>query len=121
MNKAKALLFSAIFTLAACGANTSTSPYYAVEEATVVELDPLAQAAEDLKAAKAVKSEWRFIDKSGGGSAQNMSDFMKIAEEKAAAGETEEANRIAALISKYAKLGIAQAEKQKAAKPYYPQ
>lgn len=124
MKKTLAFVLSATFVLGAGG--TYSPPSYSTSETTVAveesTSDPImAQAAADLKAAKKAKAEWRFIDKAGGGSAQDMSKFMKIAEQQAAAGETEEAHRIAALISKYAKLGIAQAEKQRGAKPYYPQ
>ncbi len=79
----------------------------------------LEQAQADLKAAQEAKAEWRFIDKAGGGSAQHLSKFMEIAQKKAEEGDTEEAHRLARLISKFSKLGIAQAEKQKDAKPYY--
>jgi hypothetical protein len=113
-----ALTLSSALLVGGCASYTPPNYDTTTEEAVG---DPIMEkAASDLKAAQGAKSEWRFIDKSGGGSAQNMSYFMKIAEQKAVDGDIEEAHRIAALISKYAALGIAQAEKQKDAKPVYP-
>ncbi len=121
MIKTLALIIGIVFVVSGCGGYAPTGYGSAEEVATVEAVDPVMEkAAEDLKAVKAVKSEWRFIDKAGGGSAQDMSKFMEIAQKKAAEGDIEEAHRIAGLISKYAALGIAQAEKQKNAKPYYP-
>lgn len=83
--------------------------------------DPIMQqAATDLKAVQAVKSEWLFIDKASGNEAQTLSQFMKIAQQHAADGNLKEAHRLAVLISKYAVLGIAQAAKQQGATPFYP-
>ncbi len=80
---------------------------------------PIEQAQTDLDAAKAVGGHWRIIDKATGGKAQNLSKLLKAAKKKAEAGDMAEAERIAKRVSKFAKLGQAQAAKYKGSLPSY--
>ncbi len=79
----------------------------------------IAQAEMDLMQAKKMKAEWRMLDKAIGKTAQDLSKALKKAKEIQAAGNVAEATRLAEKISDYARMGIAQAEQQKNAKPSF--
>lgn len=81
--------------------------------------DALAMADADLKAATAAGAQWRLIDKATGGKAVNLKKLLAVAHKKAEAGETEEANRIAGVVSKASKISIEQSERYAGATPYY--
>lgn len=77
------------------------------------------QAEADLNEAIAMKAQWRIIDKSTGSKAVDLSKLLEVAKEKAAAGEAEEAERIAMLISKTSKISIDQQKRYAGALPRY--
>lgn len=79
----------------------------------------VAQAQSDLDAAIAVGAQWRLIDKATGSKAVNLKKLMEVAKEKAAAGETEEADRIAMRISEATKMAMEQQKRYAGATPYY--
>jgi hypothetical protein len=106
-------LISASIFVTGCASNVVTSP----EPAST--LPALAQAKTDLSQAKAHHSEWRIIDKATGGSAQDLSKLLKVAEKKETEGDIQEAERIAGQISTFAKMGVAQSLKYKGSKPNY--
>jgi hypothetical protein len=89
------------------------------EEMAMATTPAVTQAKADLKAAIAGGAQWRLIDKSTGGAAVDLKKLMKVAEEKAAAGETEEADRIAGRISNASKLALEQSARYAGAMPYY--
>ena len=107
-------LISASIFVTGCASNVVTSPDPAAST-----LPALAQAKTDLSQAKAHHSEWRIIDKATGGSAQDLSKLLKVAEKKAIEGDIQEAERIAGQVSTFAKLGVAQSLKYKGSKPNY--
>ena len=107
------LMMGASIFVTGCASNVATSP----------EPDPtlpaLAQAKTDLSLAKTHGSEWRVIDKATGGKAQDLSKLLKVAEEKAAEGDIQEAERIAERVSTFAQTGCCQSVKYKGSTPYY--
>ena len=74
------------------------------------------QAKADLDAAIAAKSQWKLLDKSTGKDAVDLTKLLKVAQDKAAAGETDEAIRIAEKVSFAAKAGIDQANRYSGSK-----
>ncbi len=114
MKKTLAIVLTTSFLIAGC-AGTDKKDDMAMATTTPA----VTQAKADLDKAIAVGAHWRLIDKSTGGAAVNLSKLLKVAEEKAAAGETDEANRIAARISKASELAIEQSERYAATVPYY--
>lgn len=83
-------------------------------------VDSAIKAASDaLSMAQSAGGEWKVLDSATGGSAQPLSKLLKIAKEKAAGGETEEAVRLANKVATFAELGTAQSKGQMGAKPYY--
>ena len=69
------------------------------------------QAKADLDAAIAAKSQWMLLDKTTGNAAVDLTKLLKVAQDKAAACETDEAVRIAEKISYAAKAGMDQAKR----------
>ena len=118
MKKALGLVLAASLVVAGC-ASAGSHEKGKMAEKPMVENAAIKQAEADLKAAKAVNGQWRVIDKATGGKAVSISKLLKAAHKKAEAGETEEANRIAAHVSKAAMIGIEQAKRYAATKPYY--
>lgn len=81
--------------------------------------DAIAQAEADLKAAQSAGAEWRILDPATGGKAVPLAKLVKTAKAKLEANDEAEAIRIAQQVSWAAQTGIAQAEAQKSAAPYY--
>ncbi len=79
----------------------------------------IGMAEQKLAMAKEMNSEWRVIDKATGGSAQDLSKLLQVAKEKAEAGDSEEAIRLAKRVIQFSELGVAQAKAQKGAMPQY--
>lgn len=79
----------------------------------------IAQAQADLDAAIAVGAQWRIIDKATGSKAVDLNKLMGVAKEKAEAGETEEADRIAMRISETSKIAMEQQKRYAGTTPYY--
>ncbi len=116
MNKTIALVLGASLLASGCATATTDESAMAAKPAA----NPaITQAEADVKKAKSMSAEWRMLDKGVGKKAQNISKVLKIAKEKQAAGEVEEATRLAEKISDYVMMGLAQAEDQKDAKPAY--
>jgi outer membrane murein-binding lipoprotein Lpp len=114
MNKTLAIILTASFLLAGCSSADKK------DDMTMTMTTPaVTQAKSDLDKAIAAGAQWRLIDKATGGTAVDLSKLMKVAEEKAAAGETDEANRIAARISKASETAIEQSKRYAATAPYY--
>ena len=104
-----------ILTLAGC---VATPP--AAEKPMASGADAaIAEASDMLAKVQAASGEWKVIDKATGGKAVPLSKLLKVAKEKAAAGEADEATRIAGKVSSFAMLGIEQSKGQMDAKPYY--
>ena len=116
MKKTLAIVLTTSFLVAGC-AGTDKKEEMAM--AKTMTTPAVTQAKADLDKAIAAGAHWRLIDKSTGGKAVNLSKLTKVAEEKAAAGETDEANRIAARISKASETAIEQSERYAATAPYY--
>ena len=108
------ILGLSVLMLAAC---VQMPPKQAMAEGSVDEV--LKMAEDKLAMAKAADAEWRAIDKATGGSAVDLTKLLEAAKEKAAAGETDEAIRIAKKVAKLSELGVEQAKDQKGAKPMY--
>ena len=125
MRKLLALALTTSFVIAGCASTGSDDKAGMAAADSSMAADsmaidsPVAQAEADLAAAIEAHGQWRVIDKATGSKAVNLTDLMKVAKEKAEAGETEEANRIAAHISKAAKIGTEQAARYAGATPYY--
>lgn len=112
----KKQLITGLLALALTGC-VATPP---VEKPMTISADAaLAEAADLLAMAKKQGAEWKVIDKATGGKAARLSETLKVANEKAAAGETDEAIRLARKVSTFATLGVEQAKSQMDAIPYY--
>lgn len=81
--------------------------------------DAITQAEADLKAAQKAGAEWRVLDPATGGAAVPLSKLVKTAKAKLEGGDEAEAIRIAQKVSWASKTGIAQAQAQQGAAPYY--
>ena len=81
--------------------------------------DAITQAEADLKAAQQAGAEWRVLDPATGGKAVPLRKLVKTAKAKLEGGDEAEAIRIAQKVSWAAKTGIAQAQAQQGAAPYY--
>jgi outer membrane murein-binding lipoprotein Lpp len=114
MNKTLAIVLTTSFLLAGCSSADKKD-----DMAKTMTTPAVTQAKADLDKAIAAGAEWRLIDTATGGKAVNLSKLMKVAEEKAAAGETDEANRIAARISQASETAIEQSKRYAATAPYY--
>jgi outer membrane murein-binding lipoprotein Lpp len=114
MKKTLAIVLTTSFLLAGCAGTDKKD-----DMAMAMTTPAVTQAKADLDKAIAAGAHWRLIDKSTGGKAVNLSKLMEVAEEKAAAGETEEANRIAARISKASETAIEQSKRYAGTTPYY--
>ena len=117
MKKTLALALTTSVLIAGC-ASSGDGKKEEMAKAAMVPAE-VTQAKSDLDAAIAAKSQWRLIDKTTGGAAVDLSKLLKVAEEKAAAGETEEAVRIAKRVSYAATTGVEQAKRYAGAKPSY--
>ncbi len=110
MKKTLALALTSALFIAGCA---STGDEMKKEEmAKAAAMPPeVVQAKADLDAAIAAKSQWMLLDKTTGNAAVNLTKLLKVAEDKAAAGEIDEAIRIAEKISYASKMGIEQAKR----------
>ena len=81
--------------------------------------EAISQAEADLKAAQTSRAVWRLVDPATGGKAVPLQKLIKTAKTKLEAGDEAEALRIAKKVSWAADMGIAQAQDQVTAKPYY--
>ncbi len=81
--------------------------------------DAITKAEEALAMAQKVGGEWKAIDKATGGKAVPLSKMLKVAKEKAAAGEIEESIRLAEKVTEFSMLGVEQAKAQEGAGPSY--
>jgi len=115
MKKALAVILTSSLFIAGCASTEmkEDKPMEMMGSAVVT------QAHADLDAAVAMGAEWRLIDKATGSKAVNLSKLMKVVDEKAKAGETEEADRIAARISEASKIAMDQHKRYAGATPYY--
>ena len=81
----------------------------------------IAAAEKELAAAAEAGHVWRLIDPASGGSSVDIDKLLAIAKKKQAAGELDEALRIANRVSEAAVLGQQQAKSQAQAGPSYPE
>ncbi len=79
----------------------------------------IAQAEADVKTALDAGAQWLILDKSAGSKAVSFNKLIEIAKEKEAAGETEEAERIAMHVSEASKMALGQHERYANARPRY--
>ncbi len=79
----------------------------------------IAEAEEALGMAKKAGAEWMVIDSATGGRAQPLTKLLEVAKEKAAAGEADEAARLAGRVTELSRIGIEQIESQAGAGPVY--
>ena len=117
MRKSLALVLTSSLLISACASTAGHDKEKMAGEMSAA--DPIAQAETDLAAAIAAGGQWRVIDKATGSKAVDLSKLMAAAKKKAEAGETEEANRMAAHVSKAATIGLEQAQRYAGATPYY--
>ncbi len=117
MKKALAIVLTTSILLAGCVSTDQKEEMAAVPAAATT--PAITQAKADLDAAIAAGAQWRIIDKATGSKAVDLTKLLKVAEEKATAGETDEANRIAARVSEASKIGIEQSERYAGTAPYY--
>lgn len=100
--------------LAGCAQTPMTGGDPAAELQVIIK-----QAEDKLAMAQAANAEWRILDKATGGSAVDLSKILSLAKEKAEAGETDEARRLAEQVIKFSELGLEQAETQAGSGPIY--
>ena len=81
--------------------------------------EAIKKAEAELAAAAEAGSVWRLVDSATGSSAQNIDKLLQVAKEKQAAGELDEALRLANRVADAAMLGQQQARGQADAGPYY--
>ena len=80
----------------------------------------IATAEASLAAAKTAGSVWQLIDKATGSASQSIEKLLAAAKKKQAAGEFDEAVRIANRVNDAATLGVEQAESQTGkVQPFY--
>lgn len=108
MKKTLALALTTSLFVAGCASTGDDMKGDMTKAATLPEIE---QAKADLDAAIAAKSQWMLLDKTTGGAAVNLTKLLEVAEEKAAAGEIDEAKRIAEKISYASKTAIDQAKR----------
>jgi predicted Zn-dependent protease len=90
------------------------------EDKALQEAQAIEQAEASLAAAKSTGGIWQLIDKSTGSSSQSIEKLLAAAKQKQAAGEFDEAVRIANRVNDAAKLGVEQVESQKGkVAPYF--
>ena len=116
MKKILALTLTSSLLVAGCASSGDPKKEEMAKAMTTPEVT---QAKADLDASIAAGAQWRIIDKATGGAAVDLSKLLAVAEAKAKAGETEEANRIAARISENSKAAIEQSKRYAGAMPYY--
>lgn len=117
MKKALAIVLTTSFLIAGCASDGKKEEMAMAPAAATT--PAITQAKSDLDAAIAANAQWRIIDKATGSKAVDLKKLLKVAEEKAKAGEIDEANRIAARVSKAATTGIEQSKRYAGATPYY--
>ncbi|MCP4008344.1 MAG: hypothetical protein GY726_02390 [Proteobacteria bacterium] len=117
MKKALAIVLTTSLLIAGCASTDKKEEMAAAPAAATT--PAIAQAKADLDAAIAAGAQWRIIDKATGSTAVDLTKLLKVAEEKATAGETDEANRIAARVSEASKIGIEQSKRYAGTAPYY--
>ncbi|MDH3694313.1 MAG: hypothetical protein OER96_07065 [Gammaproteobacteria bacterium] len=108
----------AVLSITACG--TMNSSVQAQDKAAEVN-EAIQMAEAELAAAAKTGHVWRLIDPATGSKSQNLGKILEAAKEKQAAGELDEALRIANRVAETAKLGQQQAEQQADAEPFYNQ
>jgi hypothetical protein len=91
---------------------------HAEEKAVMVD-EAIQRAESELAGAAETGHVWRLIDSAGGSKSQDLDKLLAIAKEKQAAGELDEALRLAERTADAAALGQAQAESQADAAPFY--
>ncbi len=109
----KTLFSMALFAMTGCATSTGMA-----DKATEVS-DAIKTAETEVAAAAEVGSVWRLIDPATGGGAVDIDKLLKLAKEKQAAGELDEALRIATRVAEAAVLGQQQARSQADAGPFY--
>lgn len=118
MKKAIAIVLTTSLFLAACASDGKKDEMVMAKDTTMT-TPAITQAKADLDAAIAAGAQWRIIDKATGSTAVDLSKLLKVAEEKAKAGEMDEANRIAAHISHAAQAAVEQSKRYAGAAPNY--
>lgn len=108
MKKTLALALTTSLFVAGCASTGDEMKKEEMAKAAAMPAE-VTQAKADLDAAIAAKSQWMLLDKTTGNAAVDLTKLLKVAQDKAAAGETEEAIRIAEKISYASKVGIEQA------------
>lgn len=112
MNRIAAIVLGAALFASGCAGATDQEP-------TPTNLESITQAETDLAMAKEKHSVWMLIDKSTGKKAAPLPKLLDAAKKAEEAGDIEEANRIAARVSAFAKLGTEQAESQPDPRPFF--
>jgi len=115
MKQALAIVLTTSLLFAGC-ASTETKDDAAMASVTT---PAITQAKADLDTAIKAGAQWRIIDKSTGSKAVDLTKLLAVAEKKAEAGEMDEANRIAARVSKASNIAVGQQKRYAGTMPYY--
>lgn len=107
-----------VFGLAGCATNQKESSN---EPAPIPENPAILQAEIDLNTAQRLVGEWRIRLRKNDPNTLNLSQILVMAQQEQAAGNIELATSLAQTVTRFAQLGINQANAEKAAQPYYPQ
>jgi Tfp pilus assembly protein PilF len=91
------------------------------QPAKVKENLAIVQATADLEQAQSMNAEWMVREKSIHPHPITLGQILEQAKTAHLEGHEAEAIRLARIVSKFARLGVAQALEQATAAPYYPQ
>ncbi len=117
-SRTTALLTAA--TALGCILTTAVPPAFADGAAQAEAATAIAKAETELAAAEKAGHVWRLIDSATGGSAVGIDELLTVAKEKQAAGEFDEAHRLAHRVAEAALLGQEQAKLAADAGPRFP-
>ena len=118
MKKILTAAFTTAFMLTGC-ATTEHQEKAAMAEDAEMGNAVIAQAESDAQAAIDAGAQWLILDKAAGSKAVSFGKLIEIAKEKQAAGETEEAERIAMHVSEASKMALGQHERYSGSLPRY--
>ena len=119
------ILILSAATLVACEtvpvAEQSDTVVQQTEESEIPTNPAVVQAQSELARAKSMGSEWLVRAPEVAARPISLSKIMELALMYHENGEVGKATKYAQVVSKFARLGIAQAHRQSDALPYYPQ
>jgi hypothetical protein len=116
-----ALCLTAVLLVAGCASKPDPVEQTPSEVVQVPDNPAILQAEANLEQAQLMHSEWMVREPSLDHRPLTLGQILGYARQKQEAGDTIEATRLANIVSKFARLGLQQAQWQRQAQPFYPQ